>query len=128
MKDKLIEAGILLILMASPIAMYEGLGQVPYFADTKRCLVPGPNPYYVDCPTPEQAPPPSRGEKKMKFTIVVAIPVSRTADGLRSHVQLETHELSGYSGPHARVDAEAAVRRACSNRCDIRSVTEEEEK
>lgn len=98
-------------------------GQPPHFKLTNRCFVGG---RYIDCPSPEQAP--IQKERQMKYTVVVAIPVSVSADGTRRHVQIETHELTGYTGPHARTDVEAAVRRACSNRCDIRSVTEEEEK
>ena len=97
-----------------------------YFKSTNRCLIGG---YYQDCPMPERPPAQSeRKEKRMKFTIVAAVPLSTSADGKRKVVRIDTYELTGYEGRHAKEDAEAVVRRACNNRCEIRSITEEEEK
>lgn len=58
----------------------------------------------------------------MKYLIEVEFPVSQSADGVRKHVTIETHELTGYKD---RDEAEAAIRRTCNHRCKVRTVKEE---
>lgn len=47
----------------------------------------------------------------MKYAFTVLVPMKLTSMGGENHYRQETHILTGYTGVHAAVNAEGALRR-----------------